>query len=240
MKMRKNIIVLALAVALVGCGKHEARHIVILLDVSGSINRQSLEQAFKAIEDLAGHLHRGDKLTIIPILSDAEAQASGHILRFEMQLNRQAYDADLQHFYRTLATSLKELLVNATMRPGTKTDILGSVALAAQDFATDDVEHVLIILSDFLEEDTETNFTSDIRLSSSNSAIKFSQQIAKRGGLAFCNTRVYLGGLGSDEFKRLDRERRVAIRAFWMSYFVALGSTPEFASDGANSLTSHF
>jgi len=46
----KTIIHSIVLVALLGCGKHpEPRQIVILVDVSGSIERRSLEQAFRAI-----------------------------------------------------------------------------------------------------------------------------------------------------------------------------------------------
>src|SRR6478752_2207631 len=123
MKIKKTLIVLMLAGALLGCGKREPRHIVILPDVSGSIDRESLEQAFKAIDELAGHLQRGDRLTIIPILGDAAAEASGNILRFEVPPNRQAYDTDLRTFRSKLNASLKEMQTNAMAHPGAKTDI---------------------------------------------------------------------------------------------------------------------
>jgi hypothetical protein len=79
MKIKRILIVSVLAVALIGCGKHEPRHFIIMPDVSGSIDRESLEQAFKAIDELASHLRRRDRLTIVPILGDAEAEASGKI-----------------------------------------------------------------------------------------------------------------------------------------------------------------
>src|SRR5690242_3325667 len=119
MKINKILIVLVLAVALLGCGKREPRHIVIMPDVSGSIDRESLEQAFKAIDELAGQLQRGDRLTIIPILGDAEAEASGRILRFEVPANRQAYDTDLRDFRSKLGSSLKEMGNRAIRHPGT-------------------------------------------------------------------------------------------------------------------------
>src|SRR5690242_6134844 len=108
MEIKRVLIVLVLAVALLGCGKREPRHIVILPDVSGSIERESLEQAFKAIDELAGHLQRGDRLTIIPILSDAQAEAQGHILRFEVPANRQAYDVNIKSFKFKTKQSLIE------------------------------------------------------------------------------------------------------------------------------------
>src|SRR5882672_11108776 len=150
MKIRKLLIMSVLVVALFGCGKREPRHIVILPDVSGSIERESLEQAFKAVDEFASHLQRGDRLTIIPILGDAEAEASGRIMRFEVPLNRQAYDTDLRNFRVKLKTSLTEMQVNAAIHPGSQTDILGTVGLAEQEFQADagGRRHVLVVLSD--------------------------------------------------------------------------------------------
>jgi hypothetical protein len=126
----KTTLALMLAVALLGCGKQQPRHIVILLDVSASIDRQSLRQEFRAIDELAGRLQRGDRIAIIPILDDAQAQEAGRILRFQVPTNRQAYDMDVRNFRSKLAAALAEMQVNATAHPGSKTDILGSVALA--------------------------------------------------------------------------------------------------------------
>ena len=134
MKLKRTLIQCVLAVALLGCGKREPRHIIILPDISGSIDRESLKQAFKAIDELAGHLQRGDRLTIIPILGDAEAEAAGKILRFVVPANRQAYDTDLHEFRSKLDGSLKEMRTNAAVHPGSKTDILGTLRLAQQEF----------------------------------------------------------------------------------------------------------
>jgi len=157
MTTKKILIAFVLAVALLGCGKREPRHIVIMPDVSGSIDRESLEQAFKAVDELASRLQRGDRLTIIPILGDAEAEASGRILRFEVPANRQAYDTDLRNFRSKLDYSLKTMEANAIAHPGAKTDILGSITLAEQEFEAADSKSykVLLILSDFIEEDDE-------------------------------------------------------------------------------------
>jgi hypothetical protein len=172
MKIKRVLIVSVLAVALFGCGKREPRHIVILPDVSGSIDRESLEQAFKAIDELAGQLQRGDRLTIIPILGDAEAEASGKILRFEIPANRQAYDADLRDFQSKLNASLKEMRANALAHPQSKTDILGSITVAAQEFEAmpGKSDRLLVVLSDFIQEDDGVDFRRDGHLTNPASA----------------------------------------------------------------------
>lgn len=238
MKTNKFLIVSVLAVALLGCGKREPRHIVILPDVSGSIDRESLDQAFKAIGDLAGDLQRGDRLTIIPILGDAEAEASGRILRFEIPANRQAYDTGLRNFRKELNASLGEMRAQAIAHPGANTDILGSVELSEEEFkrATES-KQMLIILSDFIHEDDNINFRSDGHLANQIDAETFATLTAKAQGPHFTGVQVYLGLLRSNEYLRLSRNRREALRSFWTTYFSASETHAHFVTDGLGLLT---
>lgn len=234
MKANKLFVVSVLAVALLGCGKREPRHFVILPDVSGSIDRQSLEQAFKAIDDLAGHLQRGDRLTIIPIMGDAEAETSGKILRFEVPANRQAYDTDLRDFRSKLNSSLKEMRANAIARPGSKTDILGAVGLAEQEFNlhTDRSTQLLMILSDFIEEDRQFNFRTDSAINGTIPVQRFATRQVRTGNIRLNKVEVYLGLLKSNEFTALGKSRRNAIKKFWIQYFNDTGASPKFFDDG--------
>lgn len=240
MKIKEILVVSVLAVALLGCGKREPNYFAILPDISGSIDRESLEQAFMAIEEVADHLQRGDRLTIIPILGDAEAEASGKILRFEVPANRQAYDADLQNFRVKLKGSLTEMQVSAATHPGSQTDILGTIGLAEQEFQADagGRRHILVVLSDFIEEDGTINFRTAEQLRDSVKAKVFSQQISPKGDLTLQGAIVHLGLLRSNEYARLSKDRRTALKAFWMTYFSTLGSKPEFVTDGAGLLGS--
>ena len=233
MKRTKILIAVVLAVAFLGCGKREPRHIVILPDVSGSIERESLEQAFRAIDELAGHLQRGDRLTIIPILGDAEAEASGRILRFEVPANRQAYDTDLRDFRSKLKASLKEMHSKAVTHPGSKTDILGAIALAEQEFDLHpDHSTKLMILSDFIEEDQQFDFRTSGTISSALSVQKLAMRQAQTGNIRLNKVEVYLGLLKSAEFTALGKSRRNAIKSFWIQYFKNAGAHPRFFDDG--------
>lgn len=236
MKAKGIFLILLLAAGLFGCGKQpEPRHIVILPDVSGSIDRKALEQAFKAIDELVGHLHRGDRIAIIPILGDAEAEASGRIIRFQVPANRQAYDSDLRKFRLRLGTSLKEMQDNAITHPGAKTDILGSIALADQEFQAvpGESKRVLIILSDFIQEDSGIDFRKDHRLGSKSTASDFATRTIKAQPLNFNETQVYLGLLRSNEYNVMSKHRREALREFWLRFFNACGGSPKFTNDGA-------
>jgi hypothetical protein len=234
MTSKKTLIALVLALALLGCGKRQPKDIIIMLDVSASIDRESLAQGLRAIDGLASRLQRGDKLTIIPILGDAQAEASGQIMRFDMPRDRQAYDADLRSFRTKLNTTLREMQFRTAMHPGSRTDILGSVELATQELQIDVVgrQHILVILSDFIQEDGAANFRTSERIRDSGEAKIFSQQLAQRDGLCLGGATVYLGLLRSNEYKGLSEKRKSAIRSFWMRYFVLAGSRPKFVVDG--------
>jgi hypothetical protein len=241
MKIKRIFIVSVLAVASLGCGKREPRHIVILPDVSGSINRESLEQTFKAIDDLAGHLQRGDRLTIIPILSDAEAQASGRILRFEVPANRQAYDTDLRDFQTKLNSGLQEMQSKAATHPGAKTDILGTLRLAQQEFQS--AEHTsdrrLIVISDFIQDYGRLNFNRDNHFDNENTAMHFAEQAAKEDQIhKFEHLKIYLGLLRSDEYAHMGQNRRNAIMTFWKTYLRSFSDGTEFRADGIGLLES--
>lgn len=57
---------------------------------------------------------------------------------------------------------LKEMRVRAAIQ----TDILGAVELAAQEFEVthDQAVRLLVVLSDFIQEDAQINFSTDIRM----------------------------------------------------------------------------
>jgi hypothetical protein len=230
----KWTLALMLAVALLGCGKQQPRHLVILPDVSGSIDRSAEEKAFKAIDELISHLRRGDKVTIIPILGDAHAEASGRIIRFEVPTERQAYDADLRNFRLRLKASLGEMEAVAIARPGPRTDILGSIALAKQEFQLDTgrSKPLLVVLSDFIQEDREVDFRRDKHVASRAVAKEFATQAARVSALDLNGMPVYLGGLQSNEYTDLRQSRREAIQEFWIRYFLSSGAHPRFVTDG--------
>jgi hypothetical protein len=200
----------------------------------GRKDRPAEEKAFKAIDELISHLRRGDKVTIIPILGDAQAEASGRIIRFEVPTERQAYDVDLRDFRLRLKVSLGEMEASAIAHPGTKTDILGSIALAEQEFlsATDQSKRLLVVLSDFIQEDREVDFRRDKSMASRAAAKGFATQTAKISALDLKGMHVYLGGLQSNEYTDLGRSRREAIEEFWIRYFLSSGAHPRFVTDG--------
>jgi len=234
------IATLLLAAGLSVCGRQAAssQQIVILIDVSDSIESAAEQEAFAAVDRLVSQLHRGDKIAIIPITGDAQAETSGRVIRFDVPTERQAYDNDLRQFRNKLKTSLIALQARVMANPGEHTDILGSIILAQQEFkfTAGASKRSLVILSDFIQDDTELSFLKDKRLANTAAARAYAMQWAKNGQLDFRGAPVYLGLLRSKDYRNLGRSRREAIQEFWLDYFNSCGGQTVFATDGTGLL----
>ena len=229
-------LVLALALSSCAGGYHSPAqkiHRVYLLDCSASIAPKALDDAFHQVELQADKMQRGDLISVIPITSDSDTNAQGNILRMAVPLNRQPYDQDLQTFRKTFRQALYVLHDHAKAHLFDKTDILGSVDLAAQEFAPDDghIQKKLIVLSDFIEEDGTFDFRTDPALAGENSARQLAARLAKNIP-QISTVSVFLGSLQSNELDRLPKARRQAIREFWLEYFKNEKAHPVFATDG--------
>jgi hypothetical protein len=229
---------LASVLALTSCagGHHsstQAVHRVYLLDCSASITPQALEDAVHQIELQADQMQRGDRISVIPITSDSDTNAQGNILRMTVPLKRQPYDHDLQAFRKTFRQAVHTLHDYGKAHRYNKTDILGSIDLAAQEFAPDD-EHIqkrLIVLSDLIEEDETLDFRTAPALAGENSARQLASRLAKNVP-QISTVSVFLGSLQSNELDQLPKVRRQAIREFWLEYFKNEKTHPVFATDG--------
>lgn len=87
--------------------------------------------------------------------------------------------------------------------PGSKTDLLGSIALAEQEFqsSSDQLKRQFVILSDFIQEDREINFRKDSRIASLGTAREFAIQTARASICSFEGILIYLGLLRSSEMR---------------------------------------
>ena len=230
----KRWVSLLLLAGLFGCDKkkHIPEQDVCLIDLSGSIERSSEDDAFTAVDTLISHLERGDAISIIPITGDALNETSGQILRFRFPDRRQAYDADLKSFRNMARSKLRKMHEEALLRPGAHTDILGTIRLAREEFEADRAnQQTLLILSDFIQDDRTANFKRDPRLRNPIAARNAAMQI----GSEYCVTTsgaVLLGFLGSSDLASLSRERREAIREFWTALFTQSGTRVHVATDG--------
>ena len=229
-----------LVAILASCGKQTrgSHLLVILVDVSDSIEPAAEEQAFAAIDRAIAEEKRGDEVAVIPITGDAQAETSGRVMRFRVPTVRQAYDNDLRQFRNTLKRSLGELKAEAMANPGKHTDLLGAVMLAQQEFRfhLGQSKRFLAVLSDFLQDDGELDFVKDRRLGNTAAARELAIETANTSSGALRGMKVYLGMLRSKDYKGLNRSRRDAIQEFWTQYFNYSGAHTTFATDGTGLL----
>jgi hypothetical protein len=220
-------------------GHAATKHLVYLVDASASIVPASFDQAMNAVDRIAEQLQRGDCITVLPILSDSDAIPSDQIVRMCVPTERQPYDQDLQEFREGIHDKLAAQGHQLTLHRATKTDIIGTLALANQEFSLSrsNVQGTLIIFSDFIEEDTATNFSNAPELATPKSAERLATRLSSttstlKDAQASTGLRVFLGNLRSNEIETLPKQRREAIRRFWLAYFNAQHAHPFFATDG--------
>lgn len=238
--MKKLLIVILAILLLAGCSQQQVvfRQRVVLVDMSASIEPQAATECFDAIAKLISKLDRGDSVTIIPITGDADVQSSGRVLRFQKPVTRTAYDADLIGFSRQVRESLQTLRVQAASNPTAKTDILGAIRMAMEEFAAapKNREKRLIIFSDFIQDDGTVNFNTDRRLASVKTATRYASEEAKIMTLEALSGKANLGLLRSKDLSALSKERREAIKGFWLQYLKSAGMEPTWATDGVGLL----
>ena len=192
-------------------------------------------QCIQATLKLAQAINRGDTVTIIPITGDADIESTGRVLRFEKPLDRKPYDADLLEFSKQVQKSLAEFHSWANKHSAARTDIFGAVRMAGEELATFPKHEriVLVIFSDFLQDDSSVNFNTDRRLSTQASALLFANDEAKQSSSIHTTSAITrLALLRSKDLGKLSRQRREAIRDFWIRYFQVLGMQPEYTTNG--------
>jgi len=207
---------LTLMTPLGGCKVPVAREIVFVPDISKSIDADAERQMFAAIEDVAQHLRRGDTLTIVPITGNAKAELQGRTLRYSVptEESRQAYDADLRTLHDQIKNDLVRLQTDALAHPGEHTDIIGSIRIAMKEFSLKPSDKRLIVLSDFIQDDSQFDFRKDNKLAGEAQATALAKcLIAHRDANPVVT--VILGRLRSNEFSSLTLNRQRAIEEFW-------------------------
>jgi hypothetical protein len=120
-----------------------------------------------------------------------------------------------------------------------RTDILGTLDLARQEFATAPKNAFarLIILSDFLEDDPSYRFVYSPQLSNIRQAQVLAVELRTERNFALPGVPACLGRLESSNFSPLSPRRKEAIEAFWMKYLDGSGKVPEMHFDGTGLLT---
>jgi hypothetical protein len=145
-------------------------------------------------------------------------------------------------FSKQVHDSLQALRIQAAGNPTTRTDIFGAIRIAIEELATGprEQDRRLIVFSDFIEDDGVINFNTDRRLANAKIAIRYAGEQAKASSLGTTPAKANLGLLRSKELRGLNRERREAIKQFWLQYLKSLGLQPAWATDGGGLLSTHF
>jgi len=240
-RFRIIIVFLFMPCILTGCRAdvHKRHHVVALLDASASIAPISFADAIHSSQTVIKLLQRGDRLSVLPVLSKA-TQMQGSVLRFDVPEEREPYDADLSKLYRSVAKALTDLQTSVREHPTEKTDILGALDVVAEEFALDgaDVQHTLIIFSDFLEDDGRFNFVTAPELGAERTAKKLAGDLAEQNHHVL-KAKAYLGLLRSNDYDALAPARRRAVLTFWSTLLQRYGAKTTIATDGPG-LLKHF
>lgn len=227
-----SILILSLALC-VGCGPANLpRHEVVMPDFTASIDTGAIDEMLNQITKRADALRRGDSLTVIPITGDADVDVHGLIVRLDLPRNRVPYDHDLVQHRLAFRKALERLKVAALQGRFAESDIIGTVGLASQEFASDSPLTIkeLVIVSDFVHEEPDLNFQTSPALQDKKTARNLAERLVAQNQ-SFQHVNVLLTEAKSPVVARLSKPRRAAIRAFWMAFFERQGAKPAFVTD---------
>ncbi len=209
---------------------------VFVIDESKSVPDDARAEAHTAVERNVSHLKRGDEIVLIPLTGDAAIEAPGKVQRVRISTTRSAYDTDLKKANANVRTILEKLRYESSVHPYLRTDLLGSISLAAEERRPGET-FTLAVISDMINDTPTLNFMTHPSLASAESARKFADEFMLDHPKTWEGARIFLGQLRSNDLKKLRAERREAIRAFWLQFFRAGGATEvTFATDGPGQL----
>jgi hypothetical protein len=221
----------------VGCSRRAPVATVEVIDTSMSITPRAERTAQSAVGNQISHMGRGDRLILIPITGDAQNDAGGRVLRLTAPTEREPYDTDLRRFRSEAQRQFAAWA--ASLDPHqTKTDILGSLDVARQEFAAipKGSERRLILVSDFIQDDGTYRFVSSGSLSSPARARDLAARLRAQHRFALQGVPLCLGRLESSDFAPLSAQRKEAVQAFWTAYLAAGDQPAEIRFDGTGIL----
>jgi hypothetical protein len=222
---------------LAGCSHRIPQGTVEVIDTSLSITPRAEKAALDAVHDQIGHMQRGDQLVLIPITGDAQNDAGGRVLRLSAPTERETYDTDLHRFQEQAGKQFVAWVASIDKHQ-TRTDILGALDAARQEFAVlpKESNRRLIVVSDFLEDDGTYRFVTAGWLASPACARQLAGRLREQHGFALQGVPLCLGRLESSDFAPLSAQRKEAVRAFWTEYFAAGSQPTEIQFDGTGIL----
>jgi len=234
-----------LSLLAISCGRSNRQRLALayIIDMTASVDSDAIQQAFTALQPLLNSkiLKRGDSITIIPITGDTLTESQGKILRIHLPENREVYDSDLANLAKDVEEKLKRLQSEAIANPYQHSDILGAADLAAEELSTEkgNIRKVIVILSDFIQDDARFNFNTSPELSNDRTAVALAKKLSTNHKDEFGGTTLLLGMLRSKDLKKMPNARREAVQTFWREYFTSGGAqSVALAIDGPGKITS--
>ena len=227
----------AAALALAGCVHRVPQATIEIVDTSLSITPRAEKAALDAVQNQISHMQREDRLILVPITGDAANDAGGRVLRLSAPTRRETYDTDLRRFQEQARKQFAAW--EASLDPHqSRTDILGALDAARQELALlpNGMNRRLVVVSDFLEDDTTYRFVSASSLTSPAHARQLAARLHEQHGFTLQGVPLCLGRLESSDFAPLSAQRKEAVQAFWAAYFAAGGEPTEIQFDGTGIL----
>ncbi|HEV7892046.1 MAG TPA: hypothetical protein VGP08_15480 [Pyrinomonadaceae bacterium] len=237
------LFMLVAALLLAGCKRTgvERLHVVFVIDLSASTVEEARGKAFEGVRQPfdKGLLKRGDSVTVVPVTGDALVESQGAILRFEVPATREVYDEDLRALSEDVLDKLQKMQRAAAEKPYAFSDVLGAIRIADEEFAADkpDVRKVLVVLSDFVEDDRQLSFKTSPIVAGEAAATEAAKKMAAQTQ-ALKGARVYMGWLQSTDLRKMPPQRREAVKTFWGEFFKQAGAqSVHVCTDGPGQLS---
>jgi len=212
---------------------------VIVLDASKSISEDGRQREANVVKRFVlATTKRGDRVILLPVMEDADSEASGHSLSLQRSSERSICDADSAAFEATAEKQIDTFLSDLQAQPGRRTDLLGALRVANEylESVPAGSSKEIIVLSDFIQDTGGMDFDSDPRLANSEHARQLALTLTDSGIVVPSQTKVMLGEVGSTDLGRLSPQRRDAIRKFWQTYMSAQHVQTAIQTDGVGQL----
>lgn len=222
---------------LAGCSRRVPDATVEMIDTSLSITPRAEHAALDAVQEQIAHMQRGDLLVLIPITGDAANDAGGRNLRLSAPTERETYDADLRRFQEQAQKQFAAWTASLDQHQS-RTDILGALDSARQEviLLPKESNRRLIVVSDFLEDDSTYRFVSAGSLENPARSRELAAHLRKQHNFTLQGLPLCLGRLKSSDFAPLPAQRKEAVQAFWTAYFAAGGEPAKIQFDGTGIL----
>ncbi|MDQ3743328.1 MAG: hypothetical protein M3444_02985 [Acidobacteriota bacterium] len=241
-KIRTLILLTLVAALLGGCKRAGAArlHVIYVIDLTASTVEEARGKAFEGVREAFDKrmVKRGDSVTVIPVTGDALVESQGAILRFDVPATREVYDEDLRELSDDVVDKLQKMQTDAAAKPYAYSDVLGAIRVADEEFAADkpDVRKLLVVLSDFVEDEKQLSFKTSPVVASEKAAAEGAKKMAAPSQ-ALKGAQVYLGWMQSTDLRRMPPQRREAVKTFWVEFFKQAGAgTVHVCSDGSGQL----